>query len=70
MPFLKLVFVFLATLCAVLVFTYVWVVAQSRGAKATSLYGVSVLAFHSPLYWLLVAGMLTVAWWFSRRWLF
>jgi hypothetical protein len=70
MAALKFMLVGFVTVCGLLVFTYFWVATQSRGSKATTLSGLSVLTLHSPLYWLLVAAILTGSWWLSRHWLF
>jgi hypothetical protein len=75
--FLKLALVVLATVCALALFTYGWVVARTpgqwfagknQGATGIDITAVSVLTLRSPLYWLFALAILAVAIWLCRRW--
>jgi hypothetical protein len=80
MLFLKLVFLVFTTVVVLVLFTYVWAVAQipgmtgiasqDRGATGIDIYAISALTLHSPLYWLVVVATLAVAGWLCRRWVF
>ncbi len=70
MIFLKITSAILVAVCAVVLFTVAWVLAQARGAKATDVSGLPAMTIYSPFYWLLVAAILAGVWWLSRRWLF
>jgi hypothetical protein len=78
MLFLKLVFLVFATAVVLVLFTYVWAVAQIPGAKWFStqgqtgidIRGLSAMTLHSPLYWLVTVAILTAAGWLCRRWVF
>jgi MYXO-CTERM domain-containing protein len=70
MVFLRLLLVVLAVACLLALFTFAWVVSQSRGVKAIGLYALSAMTLHSPLYWLLALAILAAAGWLCRRWVF
>lgn len=70
MTILKVVLSIFVAFCVLVVFTYGWVVAQSRGTKATGLDVLRAITIYSPLWWLLVAALVAVIWWLCRRWLF
>jgi protein-S-isoprenylcysteine O-methyltransferase Ste14 len=79
MLLLKLAVVTLATVCAIAVFTYVWVTArtpgpwfssQGQGATGIDINLVYSITVRSPIYWLLAIGILAAAVWIFRRWAF
>jgi len=80
MPFLKLVFLVVATIVVLVLFTFVWAVAQipgmkgsasqSQGAAGIDIRGISAMTLHSPLYWLVAVAILAAAGWLCRRWVF
>jgi len=69
MLFLKLLLVVFASGCTLVLFTVVWVLAQSRGA-AIDVSVLPAMTLRSPLYWLLVFAILAAAGWLCRRWVF
>ena len=79
MLFLKLALFIFATVCALALFTYIWVAARTpgprfvgrnQGATGIDINAVSVLTLHSPLYWLQAAAIVAAAGWLCRRWVF
>jgi hypothetical protein len=80
MLLLKLVFLVFATVVVLVLFTYVWAVAQipgmkgsafqNQGATGIDIHGISAMTLHSPLYWLVVVAVLAAAGWLCRRWVF
>lgn len=78
MPFLKLVLVFFATTCVLVLFTFVWVAARTpgpwfvknQGATGIDVNLVSAITLHSPLYWLIAVAILAAAGWLCRHWMF
>ena len=70
MTVLKITLAIFVAVCAVALFTVAWVLALTSGDKATDVSGLPAMTIHLPLYWLLVAVMLSAVWWLSRRWLF
>jgi hypothetical protein len=80
MPFLKLALVVFATVCVLLLFTYVWVVAltpgvrwisrPTQGATGIDVSLVPAMTLHSPLYWLAAVAILASAGWLCRHWVF
>lgn len=76
MLFLKFVFLVFATVAALVLLTYAWVVIQTGGPKWFStqssagidIRGISAMVLHSPMYWLVVAAILAAAGWLCWRW--
>ena len=78
MLFLKLEFLVFATIVVLVLFTFVWAVAQTpvpkwfstQGSTGIDVRGLSAMTLHSPLYWLVAAAILAAAGWLCRRWVF
>src|SRR5580704_4081712 len=75
--FLKLALLVFATVCALALFTYVWVAARTtgpwlvgknQGATGIDINVVSLLTLRSPIYWLFALAILAAATWLCRRW--
>ncbi len=76
MLFLKYALTIVAAVCAVLLFTFAWLVVRTRGnwglssGTAIDIKLASSMTVHSVLYWLFALAIVTGIGWLSRRWLF
>jgi hypothetical protein len=70
MLLLRFLLIIFATAFFLVLFTFVWVISQSRGSKAIGLLALSAMTLRSPPYWLVVVATLAVAGWLCRRWAF
>ncbi len=67
---LKVLLTVLVAACVLVLVTYGFIVARSRGVKASGVQILLAITVYSPFYWLLVAVILAILWWLCRRWLF
>ena len=68
MLFLRLLFLLFGTIVVLVLVTFIWATAQIPGPKFSTegstgidIRGLSAMALHSPLYWLVVAAILAAA---------